>query len=178
MTQLFNDDESNVFFHKIIKEAKSKNIVVDLVAMNNEILGSKALGYVLYDSDAIELGFEIDREFFAEHYMSIFEAMASNGVRESWIKLIKALLGEDTLVEFEIPNAGHLRVNVKEKITEPPQGLILENGGEYGGIAETAGINKGIMMNRVSSNYTINQARNVLENLAVEGIFTEFNLVG
>ncbi|UKA23395.1 hypothetical protein IHC92_20805 [Photobacterium damselae subsp. damselae] len=177
MTQLFKDDAENKLFYSIMQKAKDRILIQDLILMNKDIIGSKALGYVLYDSNVLDVGFEIDREFFATHYVSIFEAMAANGVRESWITLIKALLGEKTEITFEIPNPGHLRINIKEDIENSTYGLVFETDKPIGALAQTAGLNSGIIMRTVGSNYTINQARNVLENLAVDGVFTEFNLV-
>lgn len=177
MAQLFKDDADNQLFFAIMSRAKKQNVVHDLILMNKEIIGSKSLGYILYDSNVLDVGFEIDREFFATHYVSIFEAMAANGVRESWITLIKALLGEKTKITFEIPNPGHLRINIKEDIENHAYGLMFDNNQHQGAMVNTNGVDKGVRVYRVGSNYTINQARNVLENLAVEGIFTEFNLV-
>lgn len=178
MAQLFKDDAENKLFYSIMQKAKDRILIQDLILMNKDIIGSKALGYVLYDSNVLDVGFEIDREFFATHYVSIFEAMAANGVRESWITLIKALLGEKTEITFEIPNPGHLRINIKEDTENSTYGLAFEDHDHVvGALAKTAGSQVGIKMRSVGSNYTINQARNVLENLVVDGVFTEFNLV-
>lgn len=198
MTQLFKPNEQNTKLFEVMKKAKSKNITVDMVSMHNEIIGSKALGAVIFDEGLIDFGFEIDRQFFIDHYLSIFEAMTKPITLETHRILIRSILGDLVDITFEIPNPGHLIVNIEEKTIQA--GLITPNG--YGltmghttkigsgwavrpdkgletrankGFAFRSRVDFGINLTTVLSRYTIEQARNLLENIVTEGVFTEFN---
>lgn len=115
MFELFkNDDECN-FFHNIILEAKDIVNGDELVKMLNGVLESEMIGQVLYDH-ALDLGFDIDRDFFVTHSAAILAAMQNAGCLPAYITLIRYLLGEDTEIIFEQPAEGHLIVNIKEKV--------------------------------------------------------------
>lgn len=198
MTQLFKSNEENRRLLEVVKNAKAQNISLDSVSMYKEILGSRSLGEVIFDNGLVDFGFDIDREFFVNNYLAILDAMTKPIVMETHRILIKSLLGENVEVTFEIPKPGHLIVNVIEQTSD--FGLKSPDG--YGLTASTIGpnskgwalrsgdglkarsgagfsfrgrVNVGVKLSSAITDYTIEQARNVLENLTTEGVFTEFN---
>lgn len=198
MTQLFKNNEENRRLFEVVKNAKAQNISLDAVLMYNEILGSKALGEVIFDNGLVDFGFDIDRNFFVNNYLAILDAMTKPIVMETHRILIKSLLGESVEVTFEIPKPGHLIVNIVEQTSEfglkspndiglmagvinaTGKGWALRNGNglearSNAGFSLRGRVNVGIKLSSAITEYTIEQARNVLENLTTEGVFTEFN---
>lgn len=198
MTQLFKNNEENRRLFEVVKNAKAQNISLDAVLMYNEILGSKALGEVIFDNGLVDFGFDIDRNFFVNNYLAILEAMTKPIVMETHRILIKSLLGENVDVTFEIPKPGHLIVNVIEQtskfglkspddiglmagvINATGKGWALRNGNgletrSNAGFLIRGRVNVGVKLSSAITDYTIEQARNVLDNLTTEGVFTEFN---
>ncbi len=198
MTQLFKNNEENRRLFEVVKNAKAQNISLGAVLMYNEIVGSKVLGEVIFDNGLVDFGFDIDRDFFVNNYLAILEAMTKPIVMETHRILIKSLLGESVEVTFEIPKPGHLIVNIIEQISEfglkSPDGIglmvgatapngkgwVLRSGNgletrSNTGFSFRGRVNFGIKLSSAITEYTIEQARNVLENLTTEGVFTEFN---
>ncbi|EIZ1550932.1 TPA: hypothetical protein GRR64_19215 [Vibrio parahaemolyticus] len=112
MTQLFRDDEACNYFFEIMKVTKRENYIDDLVKMSKEAGESKVFGYALYDSGAFPQLSNLSRDFFAVNYTAILTAMISAGVFDSYILLVRQVLGESTLIFHEIPNPGHLSLNI------------------------------------------------------------------
>lgn len=198
MTQLFKLNEENRKFFEIMKNAKAMTTSSDLVQMYNEVVGSRALGEVIFDNGFVDFGFEIGREFFVDNYLSIIEAMTKPITLPSYRILIKALLGEEVEVTFDIPKPGHLIVNVIEQMEDfglkslAGEGLMftITTNNERGwavrpdsGLMSRAGVGfafrkkyeYGVLLASTLSPYTIEQARNVLENLNTGGVYTEYN---
>lgn len=198
MTQLFKNNEENRRLFEVVKNAKAQNISLDAVLMYGEIVGSRALGEVIFDNGLVDFGFDIDRDFFVNNYLAILEVMTKPIVMKTHRILIKSLLGETVEVTFEIPKPGHLIVNVIEQTSEfglespdsiglmagvinaTGKGWALRNGNGIEtrsnvGFSLRGRVNVGIKLSSAITEYTIEQARNVLENLTTEGVFTEFN---
>ncbi|EGQ7791883.1 Ig domain-containing protein [Vibrio parahaemolyticus] len=112
MAQLFRDDEACNYFFEIMKVTKRENYIDELVKMSKEAESSKVFGYALYDSGAFPQLSNLSRNFFAVNYTAILSAMTSAGVFNSYILLIRQILGESTLIFHEVPNPGHLSLKV------------------------------------------------------------------
>lgn len=200
MTQLFNNNEQNQRFFNVFRNAKVSAIISGLISMNKEIIGSRALGEVIFDNALIDVGFEMDREFFVTHYAAIFKAMSEPLTLPNYEILVKSLLGDTVEVEFKIPKPGHLVINVIETTQEyglmSPDGYgltmtFISNLGRGWAIRPDKGLQTrdgkgfafrhrtdiGIRLNTVISTYTLEQARHVLENLITSGVYTEYNFV-
>ena len=89
MTQLFRNDEMSALFYGITLTAKQESLIRELVKMNQEVIGSKVFGHVLYDNGTFPIMSNLDRDFFAENYMTILEAMRKAGIYDSYTLLIK-----------------------------------------------------------------------------------------
>ncbi|EPW6724476.1 Ig-like domain-containing protein [Vibrio parahaemolyticus] len=112
MTQLFRDDEACNYFFEIMKTTKRDNYIDDLVKMSKEARESKVFGYALYDSGAFPQLSNLSRDFFAENYTAILSAMTSAGVFDSYILLVRQIMGDSTLIYHEIKNPGHLVIKI------------------------------------------------------------------
>ncbi|EOV3438316.1 Ig-like domain-containing protein [Vibrio parahaemolyticus] len=112
MTQLFRDDEACNYFFEIMKTTKRDNYIDDLVKMSKEARESKVFGYALYDSGAFPQLSNLSRDFFAANYTAILSAMTSAGVFDSYILLVRQIMGDSTLIYHEIKNPGHLIIKI------------------------------------------------------------------
>ncbi len=172
MTQLFRNDEMCELFYEICKVAKQDNFITELIKMSKSVTSSKMFGYALYDSNAFPEMSNLSREFFAENYVAILEAMMRAGVFDSYILLIRQILGDSISIEHEIPNPGHLRFKLsgiesdEQKITTDSELWICTDSG------------LGILATTPISNFTLNQTIKTIENICQPGgIFVEIDVI-
>ncbi|MFV0448056.1 MAG: hypothetical protein ACK5MF_06295 [Vibrio sp.] len=160
MTQLFRNDEMSELFYGISLTAKQESLINELVKMNQEVIGSKVFGYVLYDNGTFPVMNNIDRDFFAENYMAILDAMATAGVYDSYTFLIRQVLGNGVVIEYKKPNPRHLVINIAN--IEQTTTKLTTASGLW--IATFSGL--GIIATQSNSEFTINQLLKVLSILA------------
>ncbi len=160
MTQLFRNDEMSSLFYSISLSAKQESLIKELVKMNKEVLGSKVFGYVLYDNGTFPVMTNIDRDFFAENYMAILEAMKHAGVYDSYTFLIGQVLGDGVSIEYQTPRPRHLVINISN-IDKTSLNLTTASGLW---LASSAGL--GLVSTQSNSEFTINQLLKVLDILA------------
>lgn len=160
MTQLFRTDEMNDLFYGITLTAKQESLITELVKMNKEVIGSKVFGYVLYDNGTFPVMSNIDRDFFAENYMSILAAMERAGVHDSYTFIIKQVLGAGVVITYEAPKPRHLVINIAniERTTLKLTTTL--------GLWLTASSGLGLISTKSNSEFTINQLLKVLSILA------------
>ncbi|EIO4560654.1 Ig domain-containing protein [Vibrio parahaemolyticus] len=172
MTQLFRNDAACSYFFEIMKVTKRENYIDDLVKMSKEAGESKVFGYALYDSSAFPQLSNLSRDFFAENYTAILAAMTSTGVFDSYILLIRQILGESTLIFHEIPNPGHLSLKVV-KTESGVNRLATSNEMQLATSSEL-----GILVSTPLSDYTVMQLAKTIEALCQpSGIYVDFNTI-
>lgn len=160
MSELFKNDEMNQLFYGITLTAKQESMINELVKMNQEVIGSKEFGYILYDNGTFPVITNIDREFFAENYMVILTAMSQAGVYDSYTFLIKQVLGPGVEINYKTPTPRHLNINIAN--LEQTEAKIMTDTGLW----LTASTNLGLIATQSNSEFTINQLKKVLEILA------------
>lgn len=160
MTQLFRNDEMSSLFYSIVLSAKQESLIKDMVKMNQEVIGSKVFGYVLYDNGTFPVMTNIDRNFFAENYMAILEAMACAGVYDSYTFLIEQVLGDGVAIEYQTPSPRHLVINIAN--IDKTSLKLTTTSGLW--LVSSAGL--GITATQSNSEFTINQLLKVLNILA------------
>ena len=176
MTQLFNSGADHRDMYETFLFAKRGNFN-DLVLMYGGIIGSRALGQALYDSGALNFSFEVDREYFLENYVAILSAMQNAGTFETYITLIKNLIGQNSTITFETPEKGHLKIKVLEGDFIERR-LITHTGAWLSANTLDQDDPVGIIATTKLSEYTLNQATNVIKNLTPAGIFVEVSFRG
>ncbi|PNP21952.1 hypothetical protein AL471_014345 [Vibrio alginolyticus] len=112
MTQLFRNDEACEFFYNITLTAKQRVIIDELVQMNSEMVGSKPFGYLLYDNNTFPVLTGLNRDFFAENYMAILQAMQTAGTYDSYTLVIEQVVGNGVGIEYSSPRPRHLVINI------------------------------------------------------------------
>ncbi|MCG9699650.1 Ig-like domain-containing protein [Vibrio natriegens] len=172
MAQLFRDDEACNYFFEIMKVTKRENYIDELVKMSKEAESSKVFGYALYDSGAFPQLSNLSRDFFAMNYSAILEAMTSAGVFDSYILLIRQVLGESTLIFHEIPNPGHLSLKVVK--TESDVNRLATS--DEIQIATSSEL--GLLVSAPLSDYTVMQLAKTFEALCQPGgIYIDFRTI-
>lgn len=156
------DKELTETFKQIWIEAKAKNIALDAESMSNEIIGSVAFGYVLYDNGVFDVVQNIDRDFFAENYVAILDSMRRAGIYDTYTYLIKQVLGEQTVIKYSSPRPRHLIINAsdlgreyKKLVSTPDTNWITESINGFG-----------LLTSEPISIFTISQLNTVLKILA------------
>lgn len=71
------------------------------------------LGELLYDSARAPLANAIDRVIFRELFSTIFDAFIVAGTFESYISIFQNIFGDDVDVQFTVPAAGRLQIEVQ-----------------------------------------------------------------
>lgn len=160
MSELFKNDEMNGLFFGITLTAKQESMIVELVKMNQEVIGSKVFGYVLYDNGTFPIMTNIDRDFFAENYIVILTAMSQAGVYDSYSFLIKQVLGRGTHIQYSSLKPRHLIITISNidryetKLTTATKQWL------------TTDLNLGLVETRTIPEFTVNQLKKVLKILA------------
>ncbi|HHE0472654.1 Ig-like domain-containing protein [Vibrio parahaemolyticus] len=112
MTQLFRNDEACEFFYNITLTAKQRVIIDELVQMNSEMVSSKPFGYLLYDNNTFPVLTGLNRDFFAENYMAILQAMQTAGTYDSYTLVIEQVVGNGVGIQYSSPRPRHLVINI------------------------------------------------------------------
>lgn len=112
MTQLFRNDKACEFFYNITLTAKQRVTIDELVQMNSEMVGSKPFGYLLYDNNTFPVLTGLNRDFFAENYMAILQAMQTAGTYDSYTLVIEQVVGNGVGIQYSSPRPRHLVINI------------------------------------------------------------------
>ncbi|HGS5804782.1 TPA: Ig-like domain-containing protein [Vibrio parahaemolyticus] len=87
-------------------------IINELVQMNSEMVGSKPFGYLLYDNNTFPVLTGLNRDFFAENYMAILQAMQTAGTYDSYTLVIEQVVGNGVGIQYSSPRPRHLVINI------------------------------------------------------------------
>ncbi|EPW7384774.1 TPA: hypothetical protein ACMDRQ_003432 [Vibrio cholerae] len=133
--QPYRDDEKNNLFKRVLIEAKKKNLIGDLKSMSDSIIGSEILGYALYDEAVFPVMKNIDRDFFAQNYLVILESMTMAGTYDSYILLVRQVIGVKSRINFEVVAPAHLKINIWSiesdrigLVTRDKEGILIRDG--------------------------------------------------
>jgi hypothetical protein len=77
-----------------------------------DVYGSVPMGELLYDNDLVPLTNAIRREVFISAFKQIFDAWQFAGTFESYITVFQKIFGEDVVVDFTVPAAGKLEIDI------------------------------------------------------------------
>lgn len=76
------------------------------------------LGDMIYDSGRSPLSNAIAKVIFRESFKEIFEAFVKVGTFEAYLTVFRKIFGEDVTVEFTLPAAGKLQINIEASVVE------------------------------------------------------------
>lgn len=174
MTLLFRNSEESGKFLNVWEAAKNKNTGLALLDMDKSAYGSKVLGYALYDANATDFQLRFDRDFFAENYDGIIDSHETLATFETIIYLIKAALGQSTVINFESPNPAHLIININEPSVLSEFATLT---GDQVMATNQAGTLDELMLKSTTSQYTLNQVETMLKSIEGAGVYVEYNFI-
>jgi hypothetical protein len=136
------------------------------------------LGDVLYDTNRHPMVGVISKETFREIFPQINQAFKRPGIFEYYLDLLRAIYGEDVVVNFEIPAPGVLYINI--------QGLVVTNynfvareisGGEYfySPVVDHDGDN--ILFQHTDGLKTQSEIDSIMKEISPQGIYVKANLL-
>lgn len=88
------------------------SIGADFDAFYNGLYTCHLLGDVLYDTGRDPMVGVINRELYRTSFFAIHELFTRPGTFEFYLDVLRAIFGQDTPIEFEIPSPGVLEINV------------------------------------------------------------------
>lgn len=71
------------------------------------------LGDALYETERAPLTKAIDQEIFRQVFPEIFDAFVRGGSFEAYLTVFRKIFGEDVDVEFTVPAAGKLNIDIE-----------------------------------------------------------------
>lgn len=136
------------------------------------------LGEVLYDTGAATFWAAMSRDIFKTSFFAIFESFVFGGSLESYMTVFRAIFGPDVAVVFDVPNPGHLTINIEAlNISEEPitARRIIDNTYHYEDLLDSDGEP---IMAQVTRGIKTQQDMDILmPELTPAGIFVETTLV-
>ena len=135
------------------------------------------LGEVLYDTGASTISTAMTRDVFRTAFFAIFDSFVEGGSLESYMTVFRAIFGPDVAVVFDVPNPGHLTINIEALniSTEILEGRrIVGNAYQYEPILDSDGEP---ILAQVTRGIKTQQDMDVLmPELTPDGIFVETTL--
>jgi hypothetical protein len=120
MVEYFKGDDNEV---KVYEAAKT---ILDSISFAFDeyyagVYESGPLGEFLYDEDRVPLTNAVKRDIFITSFVEIFNAWTVCGTFESYITVFKKIFGDDATIEFTVPAAGKLTINITSSgfVTSP-----------------------------------------------------------
>ena len=83
-------------------------------------------GALMYENARSPLTNAIEREIFLNTFNEIFGAFIQVGTFESYLTVFRKIFGDDVDVEFVIPSAGVLNINIQANSTQLSQAIVRE----------------------------------------------------
>ncbi len=111
MTKFFKGDALEIQMYE------SANPIVTTVEnyineFYEDVYGSVPMGEFLYDEERVPLTNAIKRDVFIRSFKQIFEAWQFSGSFQSYMTVFEKIFGEDVEVEFTVPAAGKLEIDI------------------------------------------------------------------
>lgn len=109
--EYFKGDETELKYYNSIKPISD---VIDSETDDffDECYASVPLGEVLFDSGRTPLSNAIKREIFISAFAEIFQAFVKVGTFEAYITVFEKIFGTDVDVQFTVPAAGKLEIDI------------------------------------------------------------------
>lgn len=73
---------------------------------------SQPLGDVIVEGNFSPLAQAIPQEIFRQTFDELFRSFQSAGTFEGYISVFKKVFGEDVIIEFTVPEPGHLQIEI------------------------------------------------------------------
>lgn len=135
--QLFRKEKEDISNYNIWKSVK-EFVLSGITEFFNNAYSSKGLGELLYNPKYADIVRGISKDIFVKTYSQIFESFNAPGTYNNLILILKAIFGENCLIQFENPSPGVLNINITQYaaerskwITKPDEDFIINNESDY-----------------------------------------------
>ena len=174
--QLFRDREFSIRFDAWTARVKNLQAAM-LWRFNDEIETSVTFGEFIWDNNLSDLVPFFSREYFASNFTAIIDAFKIAGTFESFIVVIKSAIGDDAVINFDVPSESHLIINIQN-----PTGIFTwgayTNNETVDVIPDQVQYPDGLFTFQTSiAALTVNETAKLIELLSVNGVFVEVNFV-
>ena len=109
--EFFKGDPDEVKVYQSIK-GLFDNIGVQAELFYSDTYNDYTFGGLIFDEDRSPLTNAIRRDIFIESFNEIFSAFVVVGTPEAYLTVFRKIFGDDVEVEFEVPAAGKLNINI------------------------------------------------------------------
>lgn len=136
------------------------------------------LGDMIYDTGRSPLSNAIKREIFRDAFKEIFEAFVQVGTFEAYLTVFQKIFGNDVDVQFTVPAAGKLNIDITAEGVELSRFIareIVDNAFSYPEIETQDGIDNIVFQSikGFTSEYDLEQ---MLFEMVPAGVFTTITL--
>jgi len=137
-----------------------------------------ALGDMIYESNRAPLTNAIRKEIFRLAFSEIFnQSFVQVGTFEAYITVFKKIFGDDVVIEFVVPAAGKLNINIEAEGVELNNFVareIVDNSYEYNKVTTQAG--EYLLFQSIKGFTSQYELERMLFEMVPAGIFTTINL--
>lgn len=175
--EYFKGDETELKYYNSVKPISD---VIDSATddMYDECYESAPLGEVLFDSGRTPLSNAIKREIFISAFAEIFQAFVKVGTFEAYITVFEKIFGTDVDVQFTVPAAGKLEIDITAEGVELSYFVareIEDNTYAYNQVITQDGIDSLVFQSikGFTSEYDLEQ---MLNEMVPAGVFTTITL--
>lgn len=110
--QYFKGDELELKF-VASGEPTLNQVSLDKTQFFNGAYTTGPLGDLIFDSDRAPLASAIKKEIFRLAFSEIFQAFVKVGTFEAYLTVFRKIFGDDVEVDFTVPGAGELQINIE-----------------------------------------------------------------
>lgn len=172
-----NDPTEEQVYNLILPELES--IGQDLDDFNDGAYTCFKLGEVLYDTERDPMAGVISRAIFRQSFFAIHQLFTRPGTFDFYLEVFRAIFGQETAIEFEIPGPGQLVINIPTLTTDSFELAARELvDGEYVySPLVTSDTADNIIGQGFVSLFTEEEINNLTNEISPNGIYTVVNLV-
>ncbi len=138
---------------------------------------SYGLGEALFNIGADPMARSTSKDTYLESYPAFHELFKKPGTFDFFLGVFQSIWGADVVVEFSVPTAGHLLINIEALESRQDNFVarsIVDNAYVYDNMVDELGNN--LMFQAVTGVKTQQEVDTMMTELAVQGIFTETTL--
>lgn len=73
---------------------------------------TQPLGELIFDGERAPLANAIDRQVFIESFKDMIDAFVAGGTFEAYLTVFRKIFGDDVVVDFTVPAAGRLQIDI------------------------------------------------------------------
>lgn len=176
MPQFYKGDATELKYYNSVQPI-SDTLSAQKDLFLSDAYGCFVLGELLYDNDFAPLAKAIPRDVFRETFETVFDNFLVAGTFESYMEIFRKVFGDDVDVEFTVPGAGQLTIDVESsglQLSPWVARRIVSNAYVYDNVVDDLG--NQIVFQSVKGFETQEELEQLLFELVPDGIYTQITL--